>query len=131
MTPELTALALAALLVMAQLAWVAVRANLEIGSKWFASPRDEPMPGEFSRGTARLKRAYANHLEAIVPFAAAVLVVAVSGQSTALTAACAWIYLAARVLYVPAYLYGWAPGRSIVYGIGYVATGLMLVAALV
>ena len=37
------------------------------------------MPGEFSRGTARLKRAYANHLEAIVPFAAAVLVVAVSG----------------------------------------------------
>jgi uncharacterized MAPEG superfamily protein len=129
MTPELAALALSVLLLLAQLAWVAVRANLEVGSSWFLSPRDDPAP-DLSRGTLRLKRAYANHIEALVPFAAVALLVAASGQSTAFTAACGWAYLAARVLYVPAYLYGWVPGRSILYGIGYVATGLMALAAL-
>jgi uncharacterized MAPEG superfamily protein len=129
MTPELTVLALAVLLLLVQLAWAATRANLEVGSSWFLSPRDAPAP-DLSRGTQRLKRAYANHVEALVPFAAVALLVAVSGQSTGFTAACAWTYLAARVLYVPAYLYGWNPGRSILYGIGYLATGLMAVAAL-
>ena len=129
MTPELTVLALAVLLLLVQLAWAATRANLEVGSAWFLSPRDTPGP-ELSRGTNRLKRAYANHVEALVPFAAVALLVAVSGQSTGVTAACAWIYLAARVLYVPAYLYGWNPGRSLLYGAGYLATGLMAVAAL-
>jgi uncharacterized MAPEG superfamily protein len=129
MTPELTVLALAVLLLLVQLAWAATRANLEVGSAWFLSPRDEPAP-ELSRGTNRLKRAYANHVEALVPFAAAALLVSASGQSTTVTAACAWTYLAARVLYVPAYLYGWVPARSLLYGIGYVATGLMALAAL-
>jgi uncharacterized MAPEG superfamily protein len=129
MTPELIVLALSVLLLLVQLAWAAVRANLEIGSSWFLSARDDPAP-ELSRGTARLKRAYANHVEALVPFAAAAVVVAASGQSTTVTAACAWAYLAARVLYVPAYLYGWNPGRSIVYGVGFVATGVMALAAL-
>ncbi len=129
MTPELTVLALSVLLLLVQLAWAATRANLEVGSSWFLSPRDTPPP-EVSRGTNRLKRAYANHVEALVPFAAAALLVAVSGQSSAFTAACAWAYLAARILFVPAYLYGWVPARSILYGIGYVATGLMALAAL-
>ena len=90
MSAELTVLALAVLLLLVQLAWVATRANLEVGSAWFLSPRDEPAP-ELSRGTNRLKRAYANHIEALVPFAAAALLVAASGQSTAFTAACAWV----------------------------------------
>ena len=129
MTPELTVLALSVLLLLVQLAWAAVRANLEVGSSWFLSPRDGPAP-DLSRGTQRLKRAYSNHVEALVPFAAVALLVAASGQSTGVTAACAWAYLAARVLYVPAYLFGWVPGRSILYGVGFVATGLMAVAAL-
>ena len=129
MTPELTALALSVLLLLVQLGWVATRANLEVGTSWFLSPRDAPAP-DLSRGTLRLKRAYANHVEALVPFAAAAILVAVAGQSTGFTAACAWTYLAARLLYVPAYLYGWVPGRSLLYGLGYLATGLMAVAAL-
>ena len=40
LTPDLTALILAALLWAAQLAHMAVRANLEIGSRYFLSPRD-------------------------------------------------------------------------------------------
>ena len=129
MTPELTVVALSVLLLLTQLAWAATRANLEVGSSWFLSPRDEPAP-ELSRGTNRLKRAYANHVEALVPFAAVALLIAASGQSTGFTAACALAYLVARVLYVPAYLYGWVPARSILYAVGFFATGLMAVAAL-
>lgn len=130
MTPELTALALAGLLLIIQLGWMAVRANLELGSKYFLSARDTPMPKAPSTGTQRLKRAYDNHLEALLPFAIAAVVVTLAGAGTGLTAACAWLYLAARVLYVPAYLYGWVPWRSVFFGLALLATGLMLVAAL-
>ncbi|PWR01365.1 hypothetical protein DKT77_17535 [Meridianimarinicoccus roseus] len=130
MTPELTVLALSALLLLIQLGWMAVRANLECGSGYFLSPRDRPpnkMPGT---GTMRLKRAYENHIEGLLPFAAAVTVVTLADTGGALTAACAWAYLAARVLYVPAYFLGWAPWRSVFFAVGYLATGLMLIAAL-
>ncbi|MCB1313140.1 MAG: MAPEG family protein [Sedimentitalea sp.] len=130
MTPELTALALAALLLVVQLGWMALRANLEVGSRYFLSPRDEAPTRIPSPGTLRLKRAYENHLEALLPFAIAALVIALSGQSSAVTAACAWLYLAARVLYVPAYLFGWVPWRSAIFGLGYFATAAMLGAAL-
>lgn len=130
MTPELTALTLAALLLMAQLGWMAVRANLEVGSSYFLSPRDTP-PAEIpSPGTMRLKRAYENHLEALPPFAVAVLVVTLADAASGVTAACAWAYLLARVLYVPAYLFGWVPWRSVIFGVGYLASGLMLLVAL-
>ncbi len=130
MTPELTALTLAALLLVVQLGWMAIRANLEVGSRYFLSPRDEAPTRMPSQGTLRLKRAYENHFEALLLFAIAALLIALTGQSSAVTAACAWLYLAARVLYVPAYLFGWVPWRSAIFGLGYFATAAMLGAAL-
>jgi len=130
MSAELTALALAGLLVMAQLAWLAVRANLEVGPAYFLSPRDDPPPAMPGRDTLRLKRAYENHLEALLPFAAAAVTVTLAEAASALTAACAWAYLAARLAYVPAYRFGWVPWRSALYGAGYLATGVMFLAAL-
>ncbi|QIE41378.1 MAPEG family protein [Rhodobacteraceae bacterium SC52] len=130
MTPELTALALSALLVLIQLGWMAVRANVELGSGYFLSPRDTPMPKKPSDGTMRLERAYKNHLEAFLPFAAAVAVVTLAHAESAFTVTCAFTYLAARVLYVPAYRFGWVPWRSVFFGLAYVATIAMLVAAL-
>ncbi len=130
MTPELTALALSALLLLVQLAIMAVRANLEIGPGYFLGPRDTPPPKALNAGTMRLKRAYENHIEGLLPFAVAVAVVSLADASSALTVAFAWGYLAARVLYVPAYFYGWVPWRSVFFGIGYLATALMLIAAL-
>jgi len=53
-----------------------------------------------------------------------------SGQNSSFTAACAWVYLAARILYVPAYAFGWTPGRSLIWAAGFLATVLILVAAL-
>lgn len=135
MTPELTVLTLAALLQGAQLVLYAVPANLELGPAKTMSPRDpqrlsKPLSEQLSIRTGRLARAYHNHNEALVLFAVAVLVVAASDQSTWFTTGCALAYLGARILYVPAYAIGWVPGRSIIFGVGWIATLLMLLAAL-
>lgn len=135
MTPELVVLALAALLQGAQLMLYAVPANLELGVGKTLSPRDpqrlsKPLGDQVSVRTGRLARAYQNHNEALLLYAVAALVVAVSDQSSWVTVACALAYLAARLLYIPAYAFGWVPGRSIVFGLGWFATLLMLLAAL-
>ena len=59
------------------------------------------------------------------------MVVSVSGQGSGITAACAWAYLGARVLYVPAYAFGWTPWRSLIWAVGWLATVLMLLAAVI
>jgi uncharacterized MAPEG superfamily protein len=56
--------------------------------------------------------------------------VTLSGQSSGFTAACAWVYLVARVLYVPAYAFGLVPWRSLIWMVGFAATTLMLLSAL-
>lgn len=128
MTPELTVLALAGLLQAAQIALYSVLANRVVPPGYALGPRDEPrsLPGR----AGRAQRAMANHFEGLILFGIAVTVVTLGGRASALTAACAWVYLAARVLYVPAYLYGWVPWRSVVWAAGFVATLVMLIAAL-
>lgn len=135
MTPELTVLALAALWQVVQIALMAIPANLELGTAKTLSPRDperlqKPLMDQVSPRTGRLHRAMSNHFEGLILFTIAVLVVTRGGQSSLLTQTCAWVYLAARILYVPAYAFGWVPGRSIIWAVGLGATVLMLLAAL-
>lgn len=128
MTAELTVLALAALLQVGQIMLAGAVMNRDAGVDWNASPRDsEP---RFSPLTGRLRRAVDNHFEALALFTIAVVVVTLSGSASGLTAACAWLYLAARILYVPAYAFGWSPWRSLIFGVGAAATLVMLLAAL-
>lgn len=136
MTVELTVLALAALLQGVQFLLMAVPANIELAPGETLSPRDRDRLGgdlvdKLSPRTARLYRALNNHFEALILFTIAVVVVTLGDQSSALTQACAWIYLAARVLYIPAYAFGWVPWRSLIWFVGFAATLLMLLAALV
>lgn len=136
MTAELTALSLAGLLQVVQYVLMAVPANLELGPGKTSSPRDRDRMGgdlvdQLSTRTARLYRALNNHFEGLILFTLAVVVVTLSGQSTAFTAACAWTYLGARILYVPAYAFGWRPWRSLIWAVGFIATILMILAALV
>jgi uncharacterized MAPEG superfamily protein len=127
-TAELTVLALAVFVQVAQITLAAWSMNRDAGVEYNASPRDRP--ADFSVLTGRLRRAVDNHFEALPLFTIAVVVVTLSGAAGGFTAACAWIYLAARILYVPAYAFGWAPWRSLIYGVGLTATLLMLLAAL-
>jgi uncharacterized MAPEG superfamily protein len=131
MTPELTALALAALLQAFQFLLFAVPANIELGTGYTSSSRDRPPSRQLSDRTARLQRAMNNHFEGLILFTIATLVVTLGNQSTGFTVACAWLYLAARVLYIPAYAFGWRPWRSAIWGIGFFATVAMTFAALI
>ncbi len=131
MTPELTVLTCAALLQVVQFVLYATPANLELGVGYTSSARDRPPSREMSVKTGRLGRAMNNHFEGLILFTIAVLVTQLSGQNTALTAACAWVYLIARLAYVPAYALGWAPWRSFIWFAGFGATVVMLLAALI
>ncbi len=51
-------------------------------------------------------------------------------QSTAVTQTAAWVYLGARILYVPAYLFGLRPWRSVIWAAGFLATLTMILASL-
>lgn len=135
MTPELTVLALAGLLQALQYVLMAVPANLELGPGKTMSPRDpdrlgKPLIEQVSPRTGRLFRALDNHFEALILFTLAVTVVSLSGENSTLTATCAWVYLAARILYIPAYWLGLVPWRSVIWMAGFAATVLMIAAPL-
>ncbi len=128
MAAETTALALAALLQAAQIGLAAAVMNRDVGAKWNASARDSQP--EFSPMTGRLRRAVDNHFEALILFTIAVVVVMIGDAGSPLTVLCAWSYLAARVLYVPAYAFGWSPWRSLIWAVGFLATLIMIVVSL-
>jgi uncharacterized MAPEG superfamily protein len=126
MTPELQVLLYAVLLAAVQLGLYAIPGNRELGIKYTAGPRDAA-PDGLSVRTARIKRAYENHLETLPWFAIAVLVAHATGQGDGVTAFASWTYLTARVIYVPLYVFGVFMLRSVAWAI---ATGAILVIVL-
>ena len=131
MTPELTALTLAALLQVAQYTLFAIPANRELGVGYTSSARDRPPSRQMSPVTGRLQRAMNNHFEGLILFTIAVVVVTLGQQSSGVTQAAAYTYLAARIAYVPAYAFGLRPWRSAIWFVGFLATITMLIAALI
>ncbi len=129
MTHELTILTLAALLQVVQFALYSVAAQRQVGSKAAMGPRDRMV--ELTGTAGRLQRAMNNHFEGLILFTIAVVVVTTGDQSSTLTQICASLYLIARILYVPAYVWGLAPWRSVIWSVGLLATVVMLIAALV
>lgn len=127
-SPELLVLGLAAILQAVQIGLAAWSMNRDGLAEWNAGPRDSAPA--FSPLTGRLRRAVNNHFEALSFFTIAVVLVQLTGSNSSLTAACAWAYLVARILYVPAYALGWVPWRSVIFGIGFVATMAMILAAI-
>ncbi|MCG7520190.1 MAPEG family protein [Ruegeria sp. Ofav3-42] len=127
MTTELTVLSLAALLWVAQFVAYLTAGHGKIDLGHAIGPRDKPFdkPGV----SGRLHRALGNHTEGLVLFGIAALVLTVSNQSNNFTATCSWVYLIARLLYVPAYAFGWTPWRTVIWIVGLAATTAMLLAA--
>lgn len=128
MTPELTALTLAALLQVVQFVLYSVTAQKQVGPKAAVSPRDRKV--ELTGTAGRLQRALNNHFEGLILFTIACVVVTLAGKSGTFTSSCAYIYLIARIFYVPAYAFGWTPWRSLIWMVGLFATVAMLIAAL-
>jgi uncharacterized MAPEG superfamily protein len=131
MTPELTALTLAALLQVVQFALYAIPANIELGVGYTSSSRDNAPKRQISQTTARLLRAFNNHFESLILFTIATIVVTLADKSTPTTQYAAYTYVAARILYIPAYAFNLTPWRSAIWFIGFLAILTMLIAALI
>ncbi|MBP0481483.1 MAPEG family protein [Sagittula salina] len=124
MTPDLAALAATVLIHLAAVLWSQKSLEADIGREGNLAPRDGTQ--DLSQRTERLRRALGNHTENIGPFIIAVVLVQFTGSGSWFTAACAWTYVVARALYLPAYALGWVPWRSYLYFAGLLATLAMI-----
>lgn len=126
MTTELTALVLAILLGFAHL-FIAANASTHVrGIKWNTGPRDEQKQALYGV-PGRLDRAFRNYLETFAFFAAAVLIAHLANRHNALTVYGAWLYLIARVIYLPLYAAGIAYIRSLVWC--FATVGILMILA--
>jgi len=101
-------------------------ANMQLGTRHTAGAREKPIAPMLKGVAGTLYRAFNNHFEALILFTGAVIVVTLSQQSSQLTQASAWVYLVARIAYVPAYLSGVLYLRSAVWAVGFFATITMV-----
>ncbi|QLP97099.1 MAG: MAPEG family protein [Rhodoblastus sp.] len=122
---ELIALASSVVLLIAQILLQAFTMTSEVGLAYNASARDEARP---VRGVVagRAERALRNLLETYPAFVALALMLAITGRTGGLGAAGAWLWLIARVIYVPLYLIGAPFVRSVAWAAALVGLGLML-----
>lgn len=130
MTPELNALAVAGLIQVTQFVVFSIFANLELGTRYTGGSRDFPPDHAPSKRVGRLQRALNNHFEGLILFTLAVVVVTLSHKANEVTHIAAWSYVVARILYVPAYALGLNPWRSLIWAVGFFATVIMMIVAL-
>lgn len=129
MTMELHILVYAALLALAQLILFAIPGAAQLGLGYTVGPRDDAR--DVTGIAGRLQRAYRNHLETLPLFAIAVVVLVIAGKTTPMTALAAQVYLAARILYIPAYVSGLPWLRSVIWAVAMLAIVVLLGCALI
>ena len=128
MTTELTLLAWTLVLALVHIMLVANLRTAETGIQYNASARDGEAPPP-RPVTARLQRAQANLFETLPLFIGAVLIAHVSGSEGDLTLWGCWMYLIARIVYIPLYAAGIPYVRSLVWLVS--LAGLVMVLAAV
>lgn len=129
MTTELTVLAWGCVLALVHI-FAAVRVKTrQYGTKWNVGARDEelPLPEPL---VGRLARAQANFFETFPVMIAAVLIMSVAGLTSQWTALGAWLWLGARVAYLPLYAVGVPVVRTLVFFVSMVGIGMVLWPAL-
>ena len=92
---------------------------------YLLGPRDDNrQSGNVMAG--RFKRALENLLETYPAFVALALALVVTGKSGDIAATGAWVWLAARVVYVPLYAFGVPAVRTLVWCVSIVGLLMML-----
>ena len=125
---ELRILAWSIVLGLIQVLLQAHSANFQVGYRWAAVAREARPP--LTGVAGRLERALRNFLETFPLFAAAVLIVHVTGREGTLSATGAALYLAGRVVYVPLYAAAVPLVRSLAWDVAFVGIALILLALL-
>jgi uncharacterized MAPEG superfamily protein len=100
--------------------------SYDLGTGYLAGPRDEERQSS-SVVARRLSRALRNLLETYPAFVALALALAVTGKTGGMAATGAWLWLVARVVYVPLYAAGIPMVRSLVWLASLVGLAMMLV----
>jgi uncharacterized MAPEG superfamily protein len=124
MPVELKILALGALLLFIHIFTATRFKTAQYGRKWNVGARDEALPPP-SPVTGRTMRAQANFQETFPIAIVALLGVVLANRTSQWTALGGWIWLGARVVYLPLYVAGIPVIRTIVWTIGLV--GLVIV----
>jgi len=103
MTADLWALLAAMVLAVVQLTLSSVLTLRQLGGTWVAGPRDEPR--EVTGVSGRFVRAHRNLLEIFPQFLAALFLVHAADAVGSWSVVGAWLFVIARLLYVPAYAF--------------------------
>ena len=114
MTTELTVLAWGCVLAFVHIFAAAQVKTRQYGSKWNVGARDEDLPPAAPL-VGRLARAQANFFETFPVLVAAVLIVGAAGLTNKWTAIGAWLWLGARIVYLPLYALGVPYLRSLAW----------------
>ncbi len=96
------------------------------GLSWGLGPRDEP--AQQDTFSARAKRTLNNHVEGLVLFGFAVLIVEAAGANSSLSALGSALYFWARLVYAPVYLVGIPVLRTLVWAAGFIGTLIVIYA---
>lgn len=125
MAIELKILALGALLLLVHIFTATRFKTAQYGRKWNVGARDEALPPP-NAITGRTTRAQAN-FEETFPIAIVALVgVVLANRTSELTALGGWIWLGARIVYLPLYAIGIPVIRTILFVISMVGLGMVL-----
>ncbi len=125
MAIELKILALGALLLIIHIFTATRFKTAQYGRKWNMGARDEELPSPTSV-TGRAVRAQANFEETFPVAIVALLCVVVTHRTSTITELGGWMWLGARVVYLPLYLAGIPVVRTIVFMISLVGLGMVL-----
>ena len=122
---ELTCLELSVVLWLVHVLVQATAGNLELPFGYLFTSRDKPAAARgllFGRAT----RALANYVENFTPFVALALALIVTQRTGGSGALGATIWILARIVYIPVYLFGIMYVRTLVWGISIVGLVMML-----
>jgi uncharacterized MAPEG superfamily protein len=124
MPVELKILAFGALLLFIHIFTATRFKTAQYGRKWNVGARDEALPPP-SEVTGRTVRAQANFQETFPIAIVALLGVVLANRTSQWTALGGWIWLGARIVYLPLYAAGVPVVRTIVWAVG--TAGLVMV----
>ena len=122
---ELKIAALGALLLFVHIFTATRFKTAQYGRTWNVGARDEALPPPHPM-SGRTMRAQANFQETFPIAIVALLGVVLANKTSATTALGGWIWLGARVVYLPLYIAGVRGYRTIVWSISMVGLGMVI-----
>ncbi|MGH8128842.1 MAG: MAPEG family protein [Gammaproteobacteria bacterium] len=102
------------------------KTNAYGGLTWLRSNRDVTDKPALSGAAARAERAHANYKENFPAFVAVILILCLSGHNCLATAVASAVFVAARILYIPVYIGGIPPLRTLLWALGWASTIFIL-----